>query len=456
MTTGFVFTVSIDFLLSGAFLVWTENVVRLNTYNPNLCFFECHLPELLVTWSTSTFFFFLIHSSQAGTLGTCYQRWFARYRNLGSRYNRPNHGYQAVSTAPPAGEAAGSKGQKQRTFTYTDQLEFNFFDPDSVPLALQPFSDVIFSEVQRIGAQYGFQVDNSRNQAEHLLMILTNEMSKFDYGNLKKPVMRVHNKLFYNYKKWCGHVGVRALTFDYLNKINRVYVPAPSSSAPEHDELHAFAPFLCDLLLWLLIWGEAGNLKHMPESLCYLFHQTLVESRHFAALRDSHEMYPGFYLDMTITPLYDVIASALLAKGDHNEKKTYDDLNEFFWSPDCLNYRITDATLLTAALGASVDERDAGGVNARTSRINNYGQFTIADTQLAQEHISAGLSRSGKTYVEKRSWLHPLLNLHRVFEWHVITFTILATWAFSNQLVWNLAYTTKVMSFVFWEISTDT
>ena len=29
-----------------------------------------------------------------------------------------------------------------------------------------------------------------------------------------------------------------------------------------------------DLALWLLIWGEAANLRHMPECLCFLFHNT--------------------------------------------------------------------------------------------------------------------------------------------------------------------------------------
>ena len=30
---------------------------------------------------------------------------------------------------------------------------------------------------------------------------------------------------------------------------------------------------VCDIALYLLIWGEAANLRHCPECLCFLFHQ---------------------------------------------------------------------------------------------------------------------------------------------------------------------------------------
>ena len=61
--------------------------------------------------------------------------------------------------------------------------------------------------------------------------------------------------------------------------------------------------------------------------------------------------------------------------------------------------------------------------------------------------------KASKTYLEKRSWLHPLLSFHRIFEWHVVTFTLLAALAFYNALVWRVSYFLAVASFVFWEIS---
>ena len=52
-----------------------------------------------------------------------------------------------------------------------------------------------------------------------------------------------------------------------------------------------------------------GNMKHCPESLCFLFHKTKCETAYFSVLFDAREIYPGFYLDMIITPIYEVIAA---------------------------------------------------------------------------------------------------------------------------------------------------
>ena len=30
---------------------------------------------------------------------------------------------------------------------------------------------------------------------------------------------------------------------------------------------------MIDISLYLLIWGEAANLRHVPECICFLFHQ---------------------------------------------------------------------------------------------------------------------------------------------------------------------------------------
>ena len=50
-------------------------------------------------------------------------------------------------------------------------------------------------------------------------------------------------------------------------------------------------------------------MKHCPESLCFLYHKTKCETAYFSVLFDAREIYPGFYLDMIITPIYEVIAA---------------------------------------------------------------------------------------------------------------------------------------------------
>ena len=51
---------------------------------------------------------------------------------------------------------------EQRTFSYPDTLEFNYFDVDNLPRYLQAHADIIYSTAQSLQNQLGFQVDNAR------------------------------------------------------------------------------------------------------------------------------------------------------------------------------------------------------------------------------------------------------------------------------------------------------
>lgn len=213
-----------------------------------------------------------------------------------------------------------------------------------------------------------------------------------------------------------------------------------------------------DVLMFLLIWGEASNLRHMPECLCCLFHKTMQEhivwksrnkgSQLNGAMSREENRYPGYFLDMVITPIYDVVAESLAKHGDdHCDKKTYDDFNEFFWLPTCIKYRIHEqATVGTGLshLAAAEDYAESG--YSGPSSFTNCGDGVHVD-------LASALRAADKTYIEKRSWLHPLYSMHRVFEWHVITFTLLAVWSFSSSLQWTYAFTLQAASFIFWEIT---
>ena len=357
------------------------------------CFAECHVPMLLGVWASASFLAWIVQNILSGQM----KRWSQR---------RNTHNYQSLLVPKNQSEHRSSAPQ-QRTFSYPDALEFNFFDPDMLPELMQPYAEVVFSTVQSLAKQYGFQVDNSRNQAEHLLMMLANESSPTD-SNLSSAAERIHNKMLRNYRKWCDRMGTPPL---FSSKSNR----------------KAYASTVEDLLVYLLVWGEAANLKHLPECLCFLYHKTMQEHIINSSRGVSPSTYPGYFLDMVVTPIYEVIAASLKKSGDNEFKKTYDDFNEFFWSPSCMRYRIHD----------TADDAEAGGGSGGGS----------------DDHVSVGMQNATKTYLEKRSWLHPLLSVHRVFEWHTISFTLLMAWAFSNQLVWTYAFTFQVASFIFWEIT---
>ncbi|KAK3008792.1 hypothetical protein RJ639_014255 [Escallonia herrerae] len=103
--------------------------------------------------------------------------------------------------------------------------------------------------------------------------------------------------------------------------------------------------------LYLLIWGEAANVRFMPECLCYIFHNMAYELHGLLAgnvsIVTGENIKPSYggddesFLRKVITPIYRVIEKeAKLSKNGkapHSAWCNYDDLNEYFWSSDCFS-----------------------------------------------------------------------------------------------------------------------
>uniref|UniRef100_A0A1S4CGX0 1,3-beta-glucan synthase n=1 Tax=Nicotiana tabacum TaxID=4097 RepID=A0A1S4CGX0_TOBAC len=109
-------------------------------------------------------------------------------------------------------------------------------------------------------AMFGFQKDNVANQREHLILLLANihirqypkpdQQPKLDERALNEAM----KKLFKNYKKWCK----------YLDRKSSLWLPTIPQEVQQRKLLY--------MGLHLLIWGEAANLRFMPECLCYFYH----------------------------------------------------------------------------------------------------------------------------------------------------------------------------------------
>ncbi|KAI3451534.1 hypothetical protein Pfo_008199, partial [Paulownia fortunei] len=101
--------------------------------------------------------------------------------------------------------------------------------------------------------------------------------------------------------------------------------------------------------LYLLIWGEAANVRFMPECLCYIFHNMAYELHGLLAgnvsIVTGENIKPSYggddesFLRKVITPIYRVIEKESKkgknGKAPHSAWCNYDDLNEYFWSLDC-------------------------------------------------------------------------------------------------------------------------
>ena len=86
-----------------------------------------------------------------------------------------------------------------------------------------------------------------------------------------------------------------------------------------------------------LIWGEAANLKHMPEALCWLYQTMSTEAQGEDLINQSHhgsmgvwrEIPAGHFLENVICPMCRCVAAGMKLENRRN----YDDMNEVFWSP---------------------------------------------------------------------------------------------------------------------------
>ncbi|XP_059643980.1 callose synthase 5-like isoform X2 [Cornus florida] len=188
-------------------------------------------------------------------------------------------------------------------------------------------------------AMFGFQRDNVRNQREHLILLLANvhirltprpePLNQLD----DRAVDAVMNKLFKNYKTWCK----------FLGRKHSLRLPQGQQEVQQRKILY--------MGLYLLIWGEAANLRFMPECLCYIFHNMAYELHGLLAgnvsivtgenIRPSYGGDDESFLRKVITPIYRVIdREAKKGKNGtapHSTWCNYDDLNEYFWSSDCFS-----------------------------------------------------------------------------------------------------------------------
>lgn len=65
------------------------------------------------------------------------------------------------------------------------------------------------------------------------------------------------------------------------------------------------------------------------------------------------------------------------------------------------------------------------------------------------EMVADAMKKGPKTFIEKRSWLTILLAFRRIIDFHVLTFHLLAVYAFWDLLVWDYPYGLQLMSSVF-------
>ncbi|EMS45678.1 hypothetical protein TRIUR3_09588 [Triticum urartu] len=218
-------------------------------------------------------------------------------------------------------------------------------DSSSVPGQID--GHIIHDLLDWLRQTFGFQKDNVENQKENLILLLANiqmrEGRTARHGERSNHVIQsstviyLMKKLFQNYISWCR----------YLDLESNIEIPS-SATRPATQQ-----PELLYVGLYFLIWGEASNVRFMPECLCYIFHHVIYfrsSACYFLEKIMARDLYgiisssfdPLFrpdgrddaFLKLVIQPIYNVIRKEALVNKhgtvSHSMWRNYDDLNEVF------------------------------------------------------------------------------------------------------------------------------
>ncbi|KAM7273838.1 hypothetical protein ACFE04_028502 [Oxalis oulophora] len=253
---------------------------------------------------------------------------------------------------------------------------------------------------------FGFQKDNVSNQREHTILLLSNEQSRLGIPDESEPILheaavqRIFAKSLDNYIKWCEYLCIQPIwsNLEALSKDKRILYVS----------------------LYFLIWGEAANIRFLPECLCYIFHHMAREMDEVlrqpiaqpASSCSSEDGACVSFLDQVVAPLYDVVSATNLeelqeatnnnnGRAPHSAWRNYDDFNEYF----CWPWR------------------------------KNLSFFQKPKSKAKNSIKSAGgESRVGKTsFVEHRTFLHLYHSFHRLWIFLFMAFQGLTIIAFNKQ-----------------------
>ena len=194
------------------------------------------------------------------------------------------------------------------------------FDPADLPPRLSEYANMVYSACEDLGNFFGFQDSSVRNQAEHLLILLSNNRRYMNSHILPpalqppSPIHALHAKVFSNYMKWCRYQGV-APHFSKMAASGQAGMAAPPSVASR----------VVDLVLFFCVWGEACNIRHMPECLWFLYHKMMEEysvsgmmlqqQMNNGVQQTPRSLYAGHYLDYVVTPIFNILSAVSVVLG---------------------------------------------------------------------------------------------------------------------------------------------
>ncbi|RKP09374.1 1,3-beta-glucan synthase component-domain-containing protein, partial [Thamnocephalis sphaerospora] len=291
-------------------------------------------------------------------------------------------------------------------------------DESYVPISIREIRGIF----QRLQRRFGFQVDNARNQYDALMRMLDSRASRQAPELALKTLHADYiGGQHANYRRWyfCALLDKDYSAYNTWRPNSAgndggSVEDQKSLPAAEHVwrvRMQRMTPYMRvrQLALWLLIWGEASVIRFMPEALCFLF--KLADDSMDACgpgTEDSQvQAEKDAFLNEVISPLYQYVRDQayelrdgryVKRERDHATTVGYDDCNELFWTRNGIQ-RI----------------RIKGQGRKRLVEVPAEARYA----QLAHVDWPAAFQ---KTYKERRTFLHLLVNFPRIWIIHVCFF----------------------------------
>lgn len=290
---------------------------------------------------------------------------------------------------------------------------------DNVPVSKEEIEDVFLD----LTAKFGFQRDSMRNMYDHLMTLLDSRASRLAPI---QALVSLHADYIggeqANYRKWYFAAGLEldAPKREQPKKKNKGQPAEGGDADPQEEDtpeaieerwtsrMRAMSPHdrVVQLALYLLCWGEANQVRFMPECLCFIF--KLADDHLKSLPAEVAEPVEEFsFLDNVITPLYQFLRDQgyeirdgvyVRRERDHDKTIGYDDCNQLFWYPEGMQRIVLSSDSKIRLVDFAPAER--------------YLQFKDVDWKKS----------FFKTYKETRSWSHLIVNFNRIWILHLTMF----------------------------------
>ncbi|KAJ7628667.1 1,3-beta-glucan synthase [Roridomyces roridus] len=315
-----------------------------------------------------------------------------------------------VSTSAPHAEYTGGAGQIREAYPAWSADR-------QIPLSKEEIEDVFLDLTQK----FGFQRDSMRNMFDFTMQLLDSRASRMSPN---QALLTLHADYIggqqANYRKW--YFAAQLDLDDVVGKLqnpglNRLRSKrGPNKHAAREKSLNdamerwrqamnnmSQYDRLRQIALYLLCWGEGAQIRFVPECLCFIF-KCADDYYRSPECQNSTEAIPeGYYLRAVVKPLYRFIRDQgyeliegkfVRRERDHEDIIGYDDVNQLFWYPEGI------ARIILSGGGRPLVELPPSQRFLALERVDWNRVFF-------------------KTYYEKRSFGHLLVNFNRIWVIHI-------------------------------------